>query len=215
MRVLKPSALVVDEDLDIATLVAGILNDEGFIATIVTDISALYQVVERLEPDVVLLDIKGYADKAAWDAAVWLHQRPRPIPVIMFTTAEQLAEQVGVTPAGKAFVSMVPKPFDLQQLIDKVTEAFAGRAPLPKVAHVKPKPSVSELLSKRGVKDIRTYPDREWVVFRDKRGALVQIYWWEQASYYCISRMKPGAEALEDLGKCKTAEEAVQRALGF
>lgn len=213
MREHKPSALVVDPDLDMATLATAILNDSGFLATILTDIGDFYDVVERLEPDVVLIDIKGYADQAARDAVEWLQSRPNPIPIVMFTTSPQMADTVGITPAGQKFVDFVSKPFDLQDLIATLQRAVAGRAPMPAVVHVKPMPSISSLLRDRGIKDIQEAPDREWVVFRDTQGALVQIYWWENANAYCISRARPGVKVLEDLGRTKTAEEAVQRAL--
>lgn len=210
----KPTALIVDPDLDIATMTAAILNDDGFVATILTDLATLLDVVARLEPDVVLIDIKGYADDQARDAISWLSNRPVPIPVVMFTTSEEMAKTVGVTPVGKKFVAVLRKPFELSQLLDTLHQAIAGQGPLPEVRHVKPSPSVGELLRKQGIKDIQEASDREWVVFRDKNGAQVQIYWWEQADAYYVSKMKPDAESVEDLGKCKTAEEAAQRALG-
>lgn len=213
MRAHKPSAIIVDEDLDLATLVTGILNDDGFVATLLTDPSALRALVELLEPDVILIDIKGYGDDEARKAIAWLHQRANPIPVVMCTTSEEMVRSVGVTPGGKKFVAAVLKPFNVGELVDKLREVVAERAPLPKQEHVRPVPSLSDLLRRYGIRDIQSATDCEWVVFKDKCGAKVQIYWWEQASAYCISRMRPGANALEDLGRTKSAADAVARAL--
>ncbi|MBI2953529.1 MAG: response regulator transcription factor [Chloroflexi bacterium] len=213
MQIHRPSVLVVDDDFDICALVTAILSDEGFLVTSTHDLTALPEMAERLQPDVVLLEVKGYADQAAWDAAYWLHQRANPIPIIMFTTHPHLADVIGVTPSGEMFITVIQKPFELQELIAKVKAAAAGRPPMMKVPHFKPTPCLSDLLKRKGIADVDEDTEREWVAFKDERGAQIQIYWWAQASAYCICRLIPGAEITEDLGKCRTPEEAVERAL--
>jgi CheY-like chemotaxis protein len=81
--------------------------------------------VTRLEPDVVLLDGTGRAGYgASWMNAAWMRERTRPIPVIMFTAhLVELAEaQIGISERSKkaAFVGFLPKPFDLQVLVETV-----------------------------------------------------------------------------------------------
>jgi CheY-like chemotaxis protein len=82
----------------------------------------------RLEPDVVLLDGAdklGYGE--SWAGAAWLHERDRPIAVIMFTTsARDVAEgEQGESERSRraAFFGFVRKPFDLDELLDVVTRA--------------------------------------------------------------------------------------------
>jgi DNA-binding NtrC family response regulator len=84
--------------------------------------------VARFEPDVVLLDsadAAGYGE--SWNKATWLHARDRPIAVSMFTAhTRELAETkrgISERSKGTAFVGFVPKPFDLQELIDVVGRA--------------------------------------------------------------------------------------------
>jgi len=96
------SVLIVDDDDMTVALVAEVLADEGFTVTHLgnTTSDAIRAALNRLEPDVVLLDGSdklGYSD--SWADAAWLHKRPRPVAVIMFTShANDLAEgQLGET----------------------------------------------------------------------------------------------------------------------
>jgi DNA-binding NtrC family response regulator len=124
------SVLIVDDDEDLSGLMVDALREEGFAVTALLDArpAAIQDAVGRLEPDVVLLDgwnAAGYGE--SWDNAAWLHERRRPIAVIMFTAhARELAEaQLGKTERSHraAFVGFVSKPFDLQSLIDIVGRA--------------------------------------------------------------------------------------------
>ena len=88
----------------------------------------IQQEVARLEPDVVLLDgwdATGYGQ--SWIDAAWLHARARPIAVIMFTshTADLQEARLGESERSQAaaFVGVVAKPFDLQEMIDIVARA--------------------------------------------------------------------------------------------
>ena len=124
------SVLIVDDDRDVATLVAEVLTEEGFDVTELADTepAAIHQEVARLEPDVVLLDggdTAGYGQ--SWTDAAWLHERARPIAVIMFTghTTELKEAQLGESERSQraAFVGFIAKPFELQELIDIVRRA--------------------------------------------------------------------------------------------
>jgi DNA-binding NtrC family response regulator len=127
---MRGTVLIVDDDEDVSGLVAEVLREEGFAVTGLVDAqaTAICDEVARLEPDVVLLD--GW-DKAgygqSWTNAAWLHERGRPIAVIMFTAhAQELAEaQLGQSERSQraAFMGFISKPFDLQVLIDMVGRA--------------------------------------------------------------------------------------------
>jgi two-component system OmpR family response regulator len=131
MRIHKPTAIIVDEDLDLASLVTTVLNENGFTATQLADPALLPKLVERLNPDVVLIDIKGYSDDKARDAVAWLDQHRDHIPVVMFTTSAEMARSVGVTPGGKKFVKALLKPFSQDELIRTLRQAIARQAPSP------------------------------------------------------------------------------------
>jgi DNA-binding NtrC family response regulator len=124
------SVLIVDDDEQIAGLVTEVLTEEGFTVSGLVDAhtAAIRDEVARLEPDVVLLDGgdgAGYGQ--SWKSAAWLHERGRPIDVIMFTAhARELAEgRLGESERSQraAFAGFILKPFDVQALIDTVGHA--------------------------------------------------------------------------------------------
>ena len=124
---MRGSVLIVDDDQDISKIVAEVLSAEGYVISELRDAhpAAIQAAVARLEPDVVLLDGGDGRDYGeSWLNAVWMRERTRPIPVIMFTAhARELAEaQLGVSERSKsaAFVGFLPKPFDLQILVETV-----------------------------------------------------------------------------------------------
>jgi CheY-like chemotaxis protein len=122
--------LIVDDDQHIASLVAEVLRDEGYAVVELADTqpAAIRHEVARLEPDVVLLGgghASGYGH--SWIDAAWLHERARPIAVIMFTayTTELKEAQLGESERSQraGFVGFVAKPFEIKELIDIVGRA--------------------------------------------------------------------------------------------
>jgi DNA-binding response OmpR family regulator len=124
------SVLIVDDDRHISALVTNVLRDAGFTVSELADMSpeAIRAEAARIEPDVVLLDGAGklgYGE--SWAGAAWLHERARPIAVIMFTSsARDIAEGEqgeSVRSRKAAFVGFVSKPFDIDELVEVVTRA--------------------------------------------------------------------------------------------
>ena len=124
------SVLIVDDDRDVSALVTDVLRDAAFTVSELADMSpgAIHAEVARIEPDVVLLDGAdklGYGE--SWAGAAWLHERDRPIAVIMFTTSARdvVEAELGQSERSRraAFFGFVRKPFDLDALLDVVTRA--------------------------------------------------------------------------------------------
>jgi CheY-like chemotaxis protein len=127
--------LIVDDDHSLSRVVAEILGDEGYAVACLANAhpTALQSEVARLEPDVVLLDGSGpTSDGESWDSAAWLRTRDRPIAAIMVTGhLTDLAEaQLGLSQRSQraAFVGVLPKPFDLDRLVDLVARAVQESA---------------------------------------------------------------------------------------
>ena len=62
--------LVVDDEADIRSLVAGILSDEGFATRGASDAAGAVEALERQRPDLVILDI--WLDDSDLDGMVLL-----------------------------------------------------------------------------------------------------------------------------------------------
>ena len=127
--------LLIDDDPDVSMAVRAVLADEGYAVSLLADLSlaTIRAAVDSLEPDCVLLDgerTSGFG--RSWTAAARIHERERPIPVVMFTvdpiaTAE--ARQ-GVSNRSRraAFAAVLSKPFELDALL-AVVAAACGTLP--------------------------------------------------------------------------------------
>ncbi|MGZ3421070.1 MAG: response regulator [Polyangiales bacterium] len=119
-----PRVLVVDDDDDIRTLVASVLEEEGFsVATAQDGLDALAE-VERRMPDVILLDMKmPRMDGQAFARA--FHARfDGGAKIIVFTAAENARGRAADVGAD----AVVGKPFDIDVLVKAVREQGAARA---------------------------------------------------------------------------------------
>jgi DNA-binding NtrC family response regulator len=135
---MRGSVLIIDHDHEVAGLVAELLTSLGYAVSELVDPEpqSFEEEIARLEPDVVLLDSwdqTGYGH--AWTEAAWLHERDRPIAVIMFTAhVWDLAEaRLGRSQRSQraAFEGFLSKPFELDELVDTVdgvVRASAGLA---------------------------------------------------------------------------------------
>ena len=123
--------LLIDDDLDLVPLVEGILAEEGWQVSVLTDTAAetVRAAVDRLEPDCILLDGAGRGDfGTSWLEAAAIHERARPIPVIMFSVdgraTEEAEEGTSARSVRAGFAAVLPKPFDLNTLLATVAAAL-------------------------------------------------------------------------------------------
>ena len=132
----RPSILCVDDDRDVVEVVQAILEDEGYAVSSLYDLTddALLRTIGRLEPDAVLLDgfaAASYGD--AWDLAAGIRNRPRPVPVVMFTAhARDIAEAEEATSdrsTRAGFAAILSKPFSLDELVETVARAVGRSEP--------------------------------------------------------------------------------------
>jgi FixJ family two-component response regulator len=188
--------LCVDDDRDVAEVVQAILTDAGY------DVSCLYEVkddalrrmVGQLEPDCLLLDGVPGAEYGSWDSAAWLEHRGRPIPTVMFTAHHldvREAEEADSKRARDAsFAAVVEKPFNIDVLLDAVATAVGQSQPFDRGAEAESARTAAlvSALEAHGAIDVEPSGRREWATFRDPRGRLWQVYWWQSRGIYQLGR---------------------------
>ncbi|HEX6655323.1 MAG TPA: response regulator [Candidatus Limnocylindria bacterium] len=193
----RAKVLCVDADRDIAEILLAVLTDEGYDVSLLYDVAAdaVLRAVGRVEPDAVLLDTSGSVNYGeGWQIAASIHARPRPVPVVMFTAhAREVAEaRAGTSPRSRdaAFVAVLPKPFELDELLVTVAAAARGSTPFEHSQRAENRRTreLVAALAARGATNIKPSALREWALFSDDGGHLVQLYWWQLRGVYQVGR---------------------------
>jgi DNA-binding NtrC family response regulator len=123
----KPHIAVINDDTSFLTLMHELLaNEEGYTVSICREADNAYEHVKQLQPDLVILDIRIGHEESGWLILNLLTLDPvtRPIPVIVCSAAiHSLQEHEELL--RKYDCEVLPKPFDLDALLDKVRDALA------------------------------------------------------------------------------------------
>lgn len=216
-----PAVLCVDEDRDIAEVVQAILTDEGYRVSCLYALSddALLRAVGRLEPDCILLDGGGPASyDESWRAAASLSRRHRHVPVVMFTAHTKDVTEARMHSSQRAmaagFAGIVPKPFDLDELLDTVAAAVgqSDRFDRSAAADVERTRELMWALEAHGATAIQPSRMREWANFRDREGRLMQVYWWQARGVYQVGRYADDGTMVM-LGQFVDRDAAIELAL--
>lgn len=125
--------VVINDDTDFLTLMSDLLADvEGYDVRVCREGNRAYQFVKEQQPDLVILDIRIEGQETGWTILECLTLDPetKPIPVIVCSAAvrELQAHQAQLDHYG---IDVLPKPFDLDTLLEKVAKALGGSAPPP------------------------------------------------------------------------------------
>ncbi|MGC4106840.1 MAG: response regulator [Thermomicrobiales bacterium] len=133
----KPHILVINDTQEILDLFKDILEEEGFAVTLSSFTFQDVHDVERLAPDLVVLDFLIGGDALGWQMLQKLRMyRPTAgIPIVVCTAALQLVRELeGHLRAKDIFV--VLKPFDIDEMVDVVRLALTKTtdAPVPEAS---------------------------------------------------------------------------------
>lgn len=112
-----PIVLVVDDERPIVDLLEDLLQDQGYVVRRAYDGMTALQQIEREMPDLVVTDVM----MPRLDGLALFNEirtRAASLPVILMSAA--------VTPR-KIDATFVPKPFDIDTLLDLVDEKLQGR----------------------------------------------------------------------------------------
>jgi two-component system phosphate regulon response regulator PhoB len=123
-----PRILVVEDEPDIAELIAVNLRHNGFAPTIVFDGAAAQREVDAVLPDAILLDWMLPGESGASLARKWRqHERTKAVPILMLTARSDESDKVQGLDAGAD--DYITKPFSTQELLARIRAVLRRRAP--------------------------------------------------------------------------------------
>lgn len=109
--------LVIDDDESILDAVRMILEQEGYTVHLQSDVSQIVKVIQKLKPDLILLDVMlGITDGRDICRQIKNHRYLRSTPVIMLTATKDMRNLIeDFVPDG-----YIAKPFDMHVLIKTI-----------------------------------------------------------------------------------------------
>lgn len=214
--------LVIDDDGDVADVVAAILTDDGYSVSTLVEIShdSLFATVGKLEPDCILLDGSSQVEYgSSWADAAHLADRERPVPTIMFSAHSLDVHEAQEAESERArdaeFAEILEKPFHIDELLAAVATACDRSEPFNHSAagDRERTAALADRLRELGATDIRTSDQREWATFRPKDLDVVrQLYWWQRMGVYLVGSYDPEG-ALTRIGQFFDLEAALAAAI--
>ena len=114
--------LVVDDELDIRELVAGVLEDEGYDTRAAADSDAALEAIAARRPSLVLLDVWLQGSRLdGLDLLDEIKRRDASIPVLVISGHGNLDTAVAAIRRGAA--DFIEKPFEAERLLLMVARA--------------------------------------------------------------------------------------------
>lgn len=122
-RPAEPAILVVEDDADTGTLIAECLESEGYDVAVVGGLHTALKALARRPFALVLTDALVALDlgDGRWEAVERLRHAAQRAPVVICTArrASDFADY-----AGRGFAGLLPKPFDLDDLLAVVSRTL-------------------------------------------------------------------------------------------
>ena len=120
---MKKKVLVIENDDSILEIVSYVLQQEGYEVKAIHTQKWLFEHVEDYEPDAIVLDVIRPTDEGS-EICRTLKANPKTkhIPVIVFSTHSKVMETIKQVCADE----VVPKPFDISELISAVGMQLAS-----------------------------------------------------------------------------------------
>ena len=120
--------LVVDDESAIAELIAINLRHAGFEVAVAADADAAQAAIDRILPDLVLLDWMLPGQSGVQLARRWrADARTRELPVIMLTARAEEADKITGLDAGAD--DYLTKPFSTKELLARIRAVLRRKAP--------------------------------------------------------------------------------------
>jgi DNA-binding response OmpR family regulator len=109
--------LVVDDDIDILTLVKMTLTMNGFEVSVLSRWEGINNTIENFKPDLILLDVSlGGADGREICKNLKAEKQTQHIPIILFSANIEMEKSIDKCNA-QAFIS---KPYELKYFLNTI-----------------------------------------------------------------------------------------------
>lgn len=113
-KTIMKKILVVDDDIDILTVVQLVLDSNGFEVSAITNWKQIYPQIDDFKPDLILLDVSlGTQDGRNICKQIKSDDTTKHISVILFSANHNVEKSVSECMAD----SFISKPFDINNLI--------------------------------------------------------------------------------------------------
>ncbi|HEY6908597.1 MAG TPA: response regulator [Myxococcales bacterium] len=120
-QALRQRVLVVDDDAEIVTFLATLLELEGIESTVATSAAAALEKLDHVLPSLVLLDI-AMPDRDGLDLCRELKKDPRTRDVPVFVVSARPGKDVVERALAAGAEEFIRKPFENQDLIARIRE---------------------------------------------------------------------------------------------
>lgn len=117
----KANIIIADDDSAIRTVIARALVQEGYKVDTVSTAAMLWQKAMRGEGDAIVTDVV-LPDGDGIDILSRIHRHRPEVPVIVISG--ELTLQTAVRATDEGAFEYIPKPFDLNDIIDAVNRAM-------------------------------------------------------------------------------------------
>jgi CheY-like chemotaxis protein len=122
--------VVVDDDTATLELLDALPRDAGYQVRVQADFEAAFQMIARVQPDLVLLDLMVGQTEAGWTILTVLRADPLTahIPAILYSgNARFLETRAGILRRKKRCEILI-KPFTQAALLAKIVQVLGGGA---------------------------------------------------------------------------------------
>jgi DNA-binding response OmpR family regulator len=128
-RELSPVIAVVDDDPDFQALLVEVLDDEGYAVALHSEADTGLPALRRAAPDAIVLDVCLERPTSGWELLRRLRAEPdfRTTPIIV-CSADQRFLARHLHELHDQGCAVLPKPFDLDQLLGLVAAGVARHA---------------------------------------------------------------------------------------
>lgn len=123
--------LVINDTQEILEIFRDILEGEGYETLLYSYAIRDMEEIKRLKPNLIIVDFFFNEQKEGWQMVqkLKLHKETASLPIIVCTAAEQAVREIEGYLQAKG-IALVPKPFDIDDLLQAVQQALASRSEL-------------------------------------------------------------------------------------